>query len=292
MAPNPKSPIWYGGGLASSLRVGANLGTVFYVDGAGPDTNDGLTPATPLASFTAALALCTNDLNDTIVVLDYWAAGTETWPINVNKSMVSILGVKLAGGMWPQVNPTGDVASFNITAAGVEIADLSINGGATAGCVQIGASVWGTEIHHCWFGEAGTGQDGIRDVATFDAVYCDFHHNVFGLGLTRSGVLLDHNATRGRIRNNLFRTAAGPAIHVNNEFAQGWILDNVFGVDSNVEGRAITLDATCTSGVTINGNVANFGDTAMGNNPFLDSAAGGSNHWLLNYRNITATLPA
>jgi len=55
---------------------------------------------------------------------------------------------------------------------------------------------------------------------------------------------------------------------------------------------AVYLDATCVGGVTVNGNVAAFGDTAMAQNPFLDSAAGGSNHWLLNYRDITATLPA
>ena len=293
---NPKNPSWYGGGLSSALRPGANQGNVYYIDGNGPDTNDGLTPGTPLASFKAALALCVNQHNDTIVVLDYWAAGTEDWPIVVDKEMVHIIGVPGQGAPWPQINPPGDTASFNVTALGVEISHLSPNGGATHGAIEIGASIWGTEIHHCWFGEAGTAQDGIRDVVPFDAVYLKIWGNRFGAGLTRNGVRLDHNATRGMIgvpglEPNVFHAMSDVCIYVNNNFAQGWICDNIFGLDSDVQGRAITLDATCVGGATINNNVANFGDTAMAANPYLDSAAGGSNHWLLNYRNITATMP-
>jgi len=293
---NPKSPAWYGGGLSAALRPGANQGTVLYVNGAGPDTNDGLTPLTPLASFKAALALCTSQLNDTIVVLDYWAAGTEDWPIVVDKEMVSIIGCGVAGAPWPQVNPPGDTAAFSITAQGVEIAGLSINGGAAHGAIEIGASVWGTEIHHCWFGEAGTAQDGIRDVAPFDAIYLKIWGNRFGAGLTRNGVRIDHNATRGMIgvpglEPNVFHAPNDVCVYVNNEFAQGWICDNIFGLDSDVQGRAITLDATCVGGVTICGNRAHFGDTAMAQVPYLDSSAGGSNHWLLNYSGIVAVLP-
>lgn len=293
----PKSPAWYTGGLSSLLRPGANQGDVYYVDGNGPDTNDGLTPATPLASFKAALALCTSQRNDTIVVLDYWAAGTEDWPIVVDKEMVHIIGVSGQGAPWPQINPVGDFAAFNITALGVEIAHLSINGGATHGAVEVGASVWGTEIHHCWFGEAGTAQDGIRVVAPFDAVYLKVWGNRFGAGLTRNGVRIDHNATRGMIgvpglEPNVFHAMNDVCIYVNNEFAQGWICDNIFGLDSDVQGRAITLDATCVGGVTICGNRANYGDTAMAQIPYLDSAAAGSNHWLLNYQAVTAVMPA
>jgi len=294
---NPKSPAWYGGGLAAAMRPGANLGNVYYIDGSGPDTNDGLTPTTPLASFKAALALCTNDRNDTIVVLDYWSAGTEDWPIVVDKSMVRIIGVPLGGVAWAQVNQTGDVAGMSITAAGVEICNLSINGGAAHGCIEIGASVWGIDIHHCQFGEMGTGQDGIRGVAPFDPPYLQVWACHFGAGLTRNGIRLDHNATRGMLgvpgrESNWFRQVGAEGIRINNEFAQGGIFDNRFAPVSDTQGYAITLDATCVGGVTIDGNSANFGDTAMAANPYLDSAAAGSNHWLLNYRNITATLPA
>jgi len=269
---------------------------VYYIDGTGPDTNDGRTPTTPMASFKAALALCTNQRNDTIVVLDYWNAGTDDWPIVVDKEMVHIIGVPGQGAPWPQINPTGDKASFSVTALGVEISHLSINGGGTHGAVEIGASVWGTEIHHCWFGEAGTAQDGIRGVAPFDAVYLKIWGNRFGAGLTRNGVRLDHNATRGMIgvpglEPNVFHENRDVCIYVNNEFAQGWICDNIFGLYDDVLGGAITLDATCVGGVTICGNRANYGDTVMGQVPYLDSSAAGSNHWLLNYRGIAAIFP-
>ncbi len=294
---NPKSPAWYGGGLASSLRPGANQGSVFYVDGTGPDTNDGLTPDTAFASFLAALAACTSARNDTIVVLDYWSAGTEAWPIVVDKTMVSIIGVPLAGGPWPQINVTGDVPGLSITAEGVEIAGLSINGGATSACIEIAAAApWGVEIHDNWFGELGTAQDGIRTEGASDAVYCKIYGNRFGAGLSRNGVLISHNATRGMIgapglTPNVFHKMNDVCINISGSFSQGWICDNIFGLDSDVQGRAITLGASAAD-VTVNGNSAHFGDTIMTQVPYLDSAGAGANNWLLNYMGNTLVLPA
>jgi len=291
---NPKNPAWYGGGLSSSLRPGANRGLVIYLDGnAGADTNSGLTPDVPVATFLQALSLCTDWLDDTIVVIDYWSSGGEAWPIDVNKNCVHIIGVHGQGSTKVQVNPPGDTACFSINAENVEISYLSCNAGATHGAIEWAASEWGAEIHHCWFGEMGASQDGIRIDGGFDAVYAYIHHCRFGFGLTRNGILIQLNMTRGRISDNLFRTDnAAPQIHVDNTMAQGFILNNVFAVNANTAGGAITLDVTCVSNTTIDGNRAFFGDTAMGNNPYLDSAAGGSNNWGLNYRDITATLPA
>ena len=291
--PNPKSPAWYGGGLASVLRPGANQGSVFYVDGTGPDTNDGLTPTTPLASFLAALALCTNDRNDTIVVLDYWAAGTEAWPITVNKSMVSIIGVPLGGGMWPQINPTGDVPGLLITAAGVEVCNLSVNGGVGSGCIEMSpAPVWGIEVHHCFFGETGTGQDGVRMEGPYAKVWaCRFGH-----GLTRDGVRVGSNATRGMVgapglEPNWFRGVPGVAINVTNEFAQGGIFDNRISIPANTAGDAITL-ALGAVGIHVDGNSAAFGETAAGhNNPYLDNNAADLNTWGANYWNEALSVP-
>ena len=291
-----KAPPFYTGGLSQVLRPGANQGDVYYIDGAGPDTNDGRTPTTPLASFEAALALCTNDRNDTIVVLDYWAAGTESWPIVADKSMVSIFGVPLGGALWPQVNPPGDTAAFSITAAGVEISHLSVNGGATHGAIEIGAAVWGTEIHHCWFGEAGTAQDGIRDVATFDAVYLKIYGCRFGAGLTRDGVRIDHNATRGIIgvpglEANWFRGVGGIAINCNAQFGQGGIFDNRISMLADTAGGAITIAGT-NSGIHIDGNSATFGETAAAhNNPYLDNAGADANEWGYNRWSETITVP-
>lgn len=291
-----KSPAWYMGGLAASLRPGANQGDVIYVDGNGPDTNSGLRPDRPVASFLRALSLCTNDRNDTIVVLDYWAAATEEWPIVVDKSMVSIIGVPLAGAMWPQINPVGDFAGFSITAAGVEICNLSVNGGAGHGAIEIAAAIWGSEIHHCWFGEMGTAQDGIRGVAPFDAIYLKVWGCRFGAGLTRDGVRLDHNATRGMIgapglESNWFRGIPGIAINVVNQFSQGGIFDNRISMPADTAGDAITLAAGAV-GIHVDGNSASFGETAAAhNNPYLDNNAADLNTWGMNYWNNTLTVP-
>jgi len=292
-----KQAPWYTGGLAQALRPGANLGDVIYVDSnAGDDANLGRMPSEPVASFLRALALSTNQRNDTIVVLDYWAAGTEAWPIVVDKEMVSIIGVPGAGAQWPQINPVGDNAAFSVTALGVEICNLAVHSGATHGAIELGASVWGIEIHNCTFGETAACQDGIRGVAPFDPAYLKIWGCRFGQFITRNGVRLDHNATRGMIgvpglEPNVFRMCQDVAIYINNTFAEGGIFDNRIDCGADVQGRAITLDVTCVDHAFIDGNHASFGDTAMVANPYLDSAAAGSNTWGLNYRDITATLP-
>jgi len=293
---NPKNPSWYGGGLGSTLRPGANLGNVFYVDGNGPDTNNGLTPQTPLASIKAALALCVSQRNDMIVVLDYWAAATEDWPIVVDKEMVSIVGAGYAGSLWPQVNPPGDTAAFNMTAQGSRICNLAVHGGATHGAIEIGAAVWGIEIDNCWFGVTGAAQDGVRDVAPFDAVYLKVTNCRFGVELTRDGVRILHNATRGSIGTpqgggNLFDRIPGIAINVVAAVQELGIYNNVIAIPANTAGAGITLSAT-TANCIVSGNVANFGDTTMGNNPFADGAGAGVNNWGLNYQGITAVMPS
>jgi len=71
------------------------------------------------------------------------------------------------------------------------------------------------------------------------------------------------------------------------------IKDNIFGMPDNTAGRSIHFSAAAHSEWLIVGNHANFGMTDMANNPYLDESNGVSpNHWMLNYRNITAILPA
>jgi len=285
---------WQSAGLAGVMRPGANQGIVVYVDGTGPDTNDGLSVNTPKASFSDALDLCTDNHNDYIIVLDYWAAATEAaWPIAINKAMVSIIGIPYAGALWPQVNPPGATAAFEIQAHGVEIAYLSFNAGATsAGIEWDGTAKWGGEIHHCWFGELGTAQDGIRPGGPYAKIWaCRF-----GAGLTRSGVYMPTNSTRGMIgvpglESNWFRDVGGVAIEIANQFAQGGIFNNRFALHADVAGGAITLANTCV-GVHVDGNSACWGETAVAhNNPYLDNAAADINMWGHNYWNEVVTVP-
>lgn len=293
---NPKAPAWYSGGLDNDMEPG--VGTMYYVngiDGVGNDANDGLTPSKPLLTITHALSHCVADHDDYIVVLDYWQPTGEVWPIVVDKPKVHIVGVPGAGAQWPTISPTGDTAALSVTAAYVEIARLALEGGATHGCIETGASKWGLWLRDCWFGVTGAGQDGFRGVAPFDLPYLRITRCRFGQGLTRDGVRLDHNATRSSIgrpgEGNLFDRIPGVAINLVGNCSEVGIYDNIIAVPANTAGGAITFSAGCANCI-VNGNHANFGDTDMGNNPFSDGAGAGANNWLLNYKGVTATLPA
>lgn len=290
---NPKAPPWYTGGLGGVMRPGASRGDVYYLDGnAGDNANTGRTPDAPFLTFRHALDQCTDWMDDYIIVLDYWNANGEAWPIDVNVNTVHIIGVSGQGATRVQVNPTGDFAAFSMNCESPELAYLSINGGANCGAVEIDAAEWGIEVHHCWFGEMGTAQDGIRGVAPFDAVYLKIWGCRFGLGLTRDGIRLDHNATRGMLgvpglEPNTFRAVPGHGIYINNSFSQGGIYDNRFSVADAAAGEAILIDATC-SGVNVDGNRAWQGQAAMTFNPYRDL---GTNCWGENHIGIAPAYP-
>jgi hypothetical protein len=307
---NIKNPSWYSGGLANALGVGAGL--VVYVNGGsdGPTDNafDGLTPATPKQTITAALALCTSNNNDYIVVLNYGANGraAETWPIDVNKTLVHIVGVGTVGQKWPVVRvnaPAGaDTASpaFSVTADRVEIANLEIGGGDTAGGIHPtdAGGVWGLTVHDCFFGVTGdsTGQDGIRVPAASAAPYLTVYGCRFGHYVTRDGVRFDANATRCMIgvpgeKSNYFHNIPGICINATVGVTEPGIFGNRMCVAANTAGGAITLAAAVVDAWVMD-NVANFGDTDMGNNPFADAAGAGANTWANNMQGITLTQPS
>lgn len=301
--PNPKNAAWYsGGGLYGDMGPGA--GNVFYVygidGGIGDDANDGLTPATPFLTLTYALSQCVTGNHDYIIVLDYWQPTGETWPISVDVNNVHIIGAEGAGTQMPIITPTGDTAGLSIAADRVEVARLCVNGGASHGCIENdpGAPTarWGFKVRDCWFAVLGSAQDGIKNVAASDNVYLQVERCRFGFAITRDGIRIEHNATRAMIgdawgNGNIFDRVQGVGVNVVGNAADVGIFNNVFIIPANTAGAAITLSAGC-GGCAIFGNHANFGDTDMGNNPYTDGAGAGSNHWGLNYKGVTATLPA
>jgi hypothetical protein len=307
---NPKNPAWYTGGLAVALGPGA--GNIFYVNGGsdGPvvDTGSGLTPGDPKQLIQSAIDLCTANNNDYVVILNYGANGraAETWPVVVDKTLGHIVGVGTVGQKWPVVRPNapgaGDTASpaFSVTADRVEIANLEIGGGDTAGGIHPvdAGGVWGLTIHDCYFGVTGdsAGQDGIRVPAGSAAPYLTVYGCRFGHFLTRDGVRFDANATRCMIGvpgqpSNYFHELPGITINVAAAVTEPGIFGNRIALPANTAGDAITLAAGVTA-AWIMDNVANFGDTDMGNNPYLDGAGAGANTWANNYQGITLTQPA
>jgi hypothetical protein len=302
-----RPPIW---GIPQTERaesIGyANLGRKFYVHGSlGVDINDseGLLKDFPLLTITNALSRCTASANDIIEVLYYPSAGAvgEVWPININKR-----GVKLIGGTgedWadavrilrPPVGSAVTVPCIVVNADEVEIAGLWIEGlavgGSTAGGIELGttASFAKTHIHHCNFGWQTPLQDGIRAYAGFDCPSLLIHDNVFNDKITRDGVRLSQNATRGLIYNNIFRFVAGVGIHLQALCTDVYaIFGNVFRVADGLAGQAITCNIN-SLGCMIYDNKAMEGKVAFANIPWVDA---GANHWANNMSNILLVNPA
>ena len=307
---NPKNPGWYTGGLAGVMSPGA--GNVFYVNGGsdGPvvDTNDGLTPGTPKQTIASALALCTANNNDYVIILNYGANGRAVeaaWPIVVSVDQVHIIGVGTVGQKWPVVRPAApagadvDAAAFSVTADRVEIANLEIGGGDTAAGIEAGdGNVWGLTIHDCFFGVTGdaTGQDGISVPAGMAAPYLTVYGCRFGHFLTQDGIRLVGNATRCMLGVpgqpfNAFHHLPGIAINLTAAVTEPGIFGNRIAVPANTAGAGITLSATVLDGWVFD-NVVNFGDTTMGNNPLADGAAAGANDWGNNMVGIVLTMPS
>lgn len=296
--------------LAGLMIPGA--GSIFYVNGGsdGPanDTGDGLTPLTPKRTLQAAIDLCTANKNDYVVVMNYGgnARAVEAWPVEVNKDLIHIIGVGTAAQKWPVVSvlaPAGaDTANpaLLVTANRVEIANLELGGGDTAGCVHVGSvgGVWGVEIHDCFFGVTGdgVGQDGIRVPVTHDAGYLTVWGCRFGAFVTRDGIRVDGNATRAMLGlpgkpANIFNQVPGIAIDMAGTVVFPSIMNNIISVPANTAGAAITLSAN-VSDAAVFLNHANYGETDMGNNPYTEGAGAGVNTWGLNYKGVTAQLPA
>jgi len=298
---------WHQGQLGIPGTTPVDGVRVFYVhgiDGIGSDTlHDGLSPVQAYLTLTKALSMCTNTSRDYIVVIDYWQPTGETWPIWIDKDNVHIIGADGGGTHMPLIIPPADTAGMVIAADRVEVGALALGGGATHGCFENdptgGAAHWGLLIRDCWFGVLGGGQDGFRNVGDGDLPYLTITHCVFGTGLTRDGVRIQFNATRCQIGTpwanggNLFFQIPGIGVNATGggNSANLGIFNNLFSVPANTAGGAISIAANVTASF-ISGNVANFGDTTMGNNPYADASPAGTNNWGLNYQGIVAVMPS
>lgn len=289
-----------------------DVGNVFFVDGgaSGPvvDTGSGLSAADPKQLLQSGLDLTVDGNDDFVVVLNYGgnARAVETWPVTFSKSKTHIVGVSNIAQKWPVVSvnapAAGDTANPAILVTGdrSSIEGLELGGGDTAGCLHIGdgAGTWGVQIESCFFGVTGdgVGQDGIRIPAGTPAPFLTVIGCRFGLFLTRDGIRFDANATRCMIGvpglpPNYFHHLPGIAINLATGVTQPGIFGNRIAISANTAGAGITFNAAVLDAWVMD-NVANFGDTDMGNNPFTDGAAGGANDWANNMKGITLIQPA
>lgn len=268
--------------LQAAARLGLNriMGNIFYVQGfAGSDAYSGLSPDDPFQTITYALAQCVNDHDDYIIVMDCWQQ--DTYPIDVNKSRVHILGVDNWNGYLPRMAPPGDTAIFNINQAYIEIGCLCLSGGVGHGAIEIINSLSRSRIHDCQFGIPAAGQDGIVGDAAADATECMIDHNTFyGPGVVRDAIRLEAAATRTSIRNNIIRQVAGIGVNVLLEAHLNDILENKFSLATDVEGKAISFINAASADCMVQGNHAFYGKTLMAQNPYFDD---GGNDWGCNW---------
>jgi len=215
----------------------------------------------------------------------------ETFPINIDKSRVHILGVANWGGMYTQMFPAGDTAIFTITTKGyIEIAYFSLGAGSHHAPIEflsitLEARSW---IHNCWLGVQWPAQDGIL-TAVGESPEIMIEHCLFGKLLTRDGIRIEGASTRTIIRYNIFREVALVGIHVvaiNTDL--GAIIGNRFSLPPQA-GTGAAIDIAAGSvGCLIDDNHAMEGKIITTNVPYRD--LGGCN-WGLNWRHVTVCPP-
>lgn len=282
------------------------VGTTFWVGGTNAlSTNDGLTWLKPLTTVTAALALCTDGNNDVIRILDYWRPSGETWPIQIDKERVHIIGSTQANLPAPTFHPSTDKAAFAINKSGSygSIENLTIGGGSGSAGIRLGGVTGvntkpeGFLIKNCLFGQTwfGTPDHGIESVE-YGSIGCRIEKCTFLGDLKNVGGRLAENAieftTTAATNENLQIVDCnflGTAIGINLAKGPGAIITgNRFLCEDSADGEAITLGASVV-GCMIDDNRAMEGADTMSNNPFKDL---GTNHWGLNYRQGVSIMPA
>lgn len=287
-----------------TVRRPPALGRVYYVDHFnGLDTNNGIDPGTPFLTITHALGVCVANRNDYIVVLDCWAEATETWPIPVSVDRVHIVGMASPTGMYTKIKPPDatNTATFYVTGDYCEIAGFDIGSGDDHGGIELaqGRCCW---IHHCSFGSTEANKAAAAPLYGI-WIYADSNLNCLiedcqfrgvdgnALGVITIDGITTRNAPgavsfgRSVVRNNIFRGLPGCGIYLDYA-AANTIKDNVFALDDDTQGAAITLAILggVNYGNLIVGNKAMFGDStaALGTNPYLDNNGADANHWVGN----------
>lgn len=277
-------------------------GQIFYVDntdGNDDTDNPGTAPWSPVLTITRALALCTAGQSDIIQILQHSPSSphaNEDFPISVNKSGVTIRGCYGIAGTVSDSGFGSDEANeppLLIAANFVTIEDLYLgidNGGSTGGVIEFTGNTYGTTIRRCTIELQYAATYGID--ATADQPYMLVEDCIFGRisGSNFADVIKIGNGTDMIVRRNLFRGYSGIGINVGLNCLNISILDNKFYLPSDTVGKAITF-ADGSHHNFIDGNHANFGMTAMTNNPFRDLNNDTSNTWGLNYRAGTSIEP-
>lgn len=278
-------------------------GDVFFVNGAGSAVGNSQTPSDgnpgtkerPFATLTYALSQCTNDRGDVIYVLDYYQPSTETWPISVNKSLVSIIGYQsVIGGMfgeplqpWNVAVASGNYPVFDVVANNVLISGFGLYAGTSSyPCITMddGASV--VRIDRCNFCRGTYGVHVTSGDAGYGITITNSH---FIQSLTTGGIYINDDPAFCYIAGNYFDRIPGVAIDI--ESGSGHVIENNrIAMGANTNGYGITL-GTSVLRAFVNNNYAAYGTESGTTYPYTDEGTVTTNNWGRNYFGANAVAP-
>jgi hypothetical protein len=121
--------------------IPATTGSYFFVDSGTYAARDGLGPDTPLATVDAAIALCTANNGDVIVVMPGHAESLAA-AITMDVAGVTLIGIG-EGSSVPTLTFTADV-TINVTAAGCRISNFRLALGVAT--VAVGVTVAAADV--------------------------------------------------------------------------------------------------------------------------------------------------
>lgn len=281
--------------LDANIPFGPNS-RVFFVDTAnGSDGNDGLTPEHAKATITNAIAQCTASRRDVVYVLKWSTDNGETWPIPMSVAGVTLLGMQAGGphmNSMAYITSVGNYGAITISANYCRVQHLYLACASDSyDAIGFSGTPGGTGIIECLFGTCKDAVGGGAG-ATYNIGWTsEISGNIFTQQVADHGIYV-YNPANILIANNMFSRVQGDAaLEINGGAGYPRVLYNYFSLKSDLAGGAITCGATNYGGLFV-GNQANYGNSAMSNNPYLDPGTTYKNDWMLNYYGITASQPA
>jgi hypothetical protein len=201
------------------------VGSTFYVDGLnGNDSNAG-TRAAPRKTISSALALCTANAHDEIILLPVTGGGpttiTESATITITKAYVQIRGPGRDGN----VTRSNNGGIFDIQASGVELSGFRITtfGGASSDAVTVSAAADFVRLYRLWIVSAH------RDAIQFNvANNCEVLDCLISTP-ARDGVRVTSGSGSGMyisVQDCVIRDAVGSAVNLQGSDASECIIQN------------------------------------------------------------------
>jgi hypothetical protein len=133
-------------------------GTTYYVDSnTGSDTtNNGLTPATPLATLSAALSLCTADKHDIVFLMPNHAE-TITAQLDFNTAGIEVVSLGNGSNRATFTFTTDTAACFSINESDIALRNICFSGGISSQVrvIYVNCS-YGFTIDECQFDQGSS----------------------------------------------------------------------------------------------------------------------------------------